>query len=429
MSTHLGTVHLSDIGQQMAGPSGLRTIMDDVATTIAADDSGTWLNLSIGNPSPLPQVTAMWRGALEAALAQDFDRDVGSYGRSRGSESFVDAVVDYFAATLGWELTSNHVVVGPGSQMICFAAAALFCGPGTPARRVVLPFQPEYTGYQGLCQHAGGIVGVKPTMRLRGTHGFAYEVDLDAVDAIEDIGMLLVSSPGNPTGHTLSDADVDGLLRIAEDRDVPLIIDHAYGSPFPRIGDLRSRPRTHRRIINCFSASKAGLPGERIGFAIGHPDYTTPIASFFANSLLHAPQLGQAAMANVLRTGDLDRVATEVIAPHYRSRRDLVDACLTEVLPEGMSWRRHLGAGMFSWLWFDEPWFDDLDLYVRMKRKHVFVVPGRHFFTDTSIDLHTRRCVRLSLSPDESVLRAAIALLADTLQEMREDRSSALPAH
>lgn len=416
-----GPVHLSAIGTQMAGPSGLRTIMDDVATSIAGDGTAPWLNLSIGNPAPLPQVTAMWRDALANVVSHGFERDVGSYGRSRGSAELVDAAVEYFGARLGWDLTAEHVVVGPGSQMICFAAAALFCGPGAGGpRRIVLPFQPEYTGYQGLCQHADGIVGVAPRMRLTGDHGFTYRIDLDAVAAIDDVGMLLVSSPGNPTGHALSEADVDGLLQIAEDRQVPLVIDHAYGTPFPRVGEVRSRPRLHPRILHCFSASKAGMPGERTGMAIGHPDLTTPIAAFFANSLLHAPQLGQAALAHVLRSGDLDRVSQEVIAPHYRAQRDLVGTCLRESLPEDVRWRRHTDGGMFCWLWFDEPWFDDLELYERMKRKRVFVVPGRHFFTGPSSDGHARRCVRLSLSPDESVLRRGIAVLAETVSQMRD---------
>ncbi len=417
-----GAVHLSAIGRQMAGPSGLRSIMDDVATTIADGGSATWTNLSVGNPARIPEVTRLWRDALEAVLRDDFEREVGGYGRSRGSTTLVEAVVDHFGRTYGWSLTGEHVVAGPGSQMICFAAAALFCGPSADGttRRVVLPFQPDYTGYQGLCQHADGIVGIAPRLEPRGAHRFGYAMDVDAVAAVEDIGMMLVSSPGNPTGRAVTDAEVDALERIAEERQVPLILDHAYGAPFPRVGETHRPPREHPWVIHCFSASKAGMPGERTGIAIGDPRLTTPIASFFANAVLHAPQLGQGALAHVLRSGELDRVARDVIAPHYGAQRAVAEQCLDTLLPADVRWRSHTGAGMFSWLWFDEPWFDDLELYGRMKRENVFVVPGRHFFVDPSEHDHARRCVRLSLSAEPSVLRRGIEVLVRVVGEMRD---------
>lgn len=424
-------MELSLSGTKMAGVSGLRSIMDDVAASTADASAGEWLNLSVGNPATIPDAAEMWRTALTDSLAEEFERAGCRYGPSRGSQVLVGAVVEYFNRTYGWQLGPENVVVGPGSQMLCFAAAALFTGPGVRGdRKIVLPMVPDYTGYQGMCMHDGGIVGVEPLIERQGEHGFRYALDLDGLGRQSDIGMMLLSSPANPTGRALDRADLDALTALAAERDVPLLLDQAYGSPFPRIAEVHTEPVLHDNLINCFSASKAGLPGERVGFAIGPPKYIDALASFMSNSVLHAPQLPQAALARIMRDGRLDRVTREAITPHYREKRRLAADLLAEAMPADMDWRMHSGVGgMFCWLWVDHPWFDDLELYRRLKERRVFVVPGRHFFVDPlaspGLDGHSTRCFRISLSTEEKVFSEGIRQVADVLREMRASAAGA----
>ncbi len=438
-------MRLSSVGTKLAGLSGLRSIMEDVASSTAGAAEGEWLNLSVGNPAVIPEAREMWREALSTALAQEFDQVSCRYGASRGNAALVAAIADYFRAAYGWDLGPENIVVGPGSQMVCFAAAALFAGPGADAgadsgsgsasgsevmRRLVLPLTPDYTGYQGLCMHEDGVVGLAPRVGTEGAHRFRYSLDLDALARRRDIGMLLISSPGNPTGRSIDQADLDGLIAVAADRDVPLFVDHAYGAPFPRIADVQVEPVWHENVVNCFSVSKAGLPGERVGFAIGAPQYVGALAAFMSNSVLHAPQLPQAAVAHVLRGGRLDEVTREAIAPHYREKKRFMAELLEEQLPSGLNWRLHSGAGgMFAWVWIDHPWFDDMELYRRLKEKRVFVVPGRHFFVGTpSTPLpegHATRCFRMSVSAPEKVIVEGVQRLADTLEEMRAEAGEA----
>lgn len=78
---------------------------------------------------------------------------------------------------------------------------------------------------------------------------------------------------------------------------------------------------------------------------------------------------------------------------------------------------------MFCWLWIDHDWFDDLTLYEFLKRKQMFIVPGRHFFVeplDTPfLGTHGKRCIRLSLSPDEWAVADGIVRLGEALEELR----------
>ncbi|WP_330240550.1 valine--pyruvate transaminase [Streptomyces sp. NBC_00525] len=423
-------MQLSLSGAKMAGVSGLRSIMDDVASSTSGTSADEWLNLSVGNPAPIPEAREMWRDALANALAGDFGQVSCRYGPSRGSHVLLETIVDYFRRTYGWSIGPENIVVGPGSQMLCFAAATIFAGPGAQGdRRVVLPMVPDYTGYQGLCMHDGGVVGVPPLVQREGDHRFRYALDHERLRQQSDIGMLLISSPGNPTSRSLSREDLDGLTAEAEKRNIPLVLDHAYGAPFPRIAEVHVEPVLHDNVINCFSASKAGLPGERIGFAIGSPRYMDTLAAFMSNSVLHAPQLAQAGLSRALRGGRLDHVTRTFITPYYSKKKRFAEQLLSELMPSDINWRMHSGVGgMFCWIWVDHDWFDDIVLYGRLKDRRVFVVPGRHFFVDPlstpGPEGHGTRCFRISLSAEEKVIAEGIQRIAVVLREMRDAASA-----
>ena len=82
-------------------------------------------------------------------------------------------------------------------------------------------------------------------------------------------------------------------------------------------------------------------------------------------------------------------------------------------------------GGMFCWLWVDEPWFDDQELYRRLKTRRVFISPGNPFFVEATgglpADPHSRRCFRLSLGVDQDQITAGIERIAETLDEMRHE--------
>jgi len=404
-------MELSLVGEKMASLSGLRSIMEDIATSTAGSDAGDWLNLSIGNPAPIPEVVAMWRDLTRQAVDNGFAEASCQYGPSRGAPALVDGIADYFRGHYGWDIGAENIVVGPGNQMLCFIAAAVYAGQGASRlTRVVLPMMPDYTGYQGLCMTPGGIAGIGPTVEEAAGRLFRYAFDPPAVARRADTGMMLLSSPCNPTGRCVSQDEQDALIGVAERLDVPLLIDHAYGQPFPRIGLTAAPPAWHPNVVNCFSLSKAGLPGERIGFAIGSERYITPIVSFLANSVLHASRLAQVVVAAGLRSGVLDEVVSSVISPFYAARRVLAEKLLMDNMPADVDWRLHASqGGMFAWVWVNEDWFDDLALYQRLKQDRVFVAPGRNFFVGPPRPRqHGTQCFRITLTVGEDVLAEGI---------------------
>jgi valine--pyruvate aminotransferase len=409
----------------MASLSGLRLIMEDISTTVGAAAGRRWLNLGIGNPAAIPEVGDAWRQLTAEALASSFAEVSGAYGPSRGLPELVAAIAGYFNRSYGWDIGPHNIVVGPGSQMLCFIAAALFTGPAPEGEtRLVLPMTPDYTGYQGLSLSPGGVTGIDPIIDFQ-DRSYRYRLNLPALERLSDVGLMLLSSPSNPAGRSMSPTEISHLIGVADQHDVPLAIDNAYGAPFPRIGGLAAAPVRHDRVLNIFSLSKAGLPGERLGFAIGAQRYIDPIVSFIANSTLHAPQLIQSTLALGLRSNAVDELVTSAIGPFYSERRKFVEALLAESLPADVAWRMHAAdGGLFCWLWIGEDWFDDLAFYDALKSRGVFVVPGRYFFADSEpnegLGRHARQCLRISITPDPATITAGIAVIASTLADMRD---------
>jgi valine--pyruvate aminotransferase len=76
---------------------------------------------------------------------------------------------------------------------------------------------------------------VPPLIEKTGPHEFKYRVDFDRLEITPDIAAICASRPTNPSGNVLTDDEIARLSDLAERHGIPLIIDNAYGAPFPGI--------------------------------------------------------------------------------------------------------------------------------------------------------------------------------------------------
>lgn len=434
---------LSSFGKRMSALTGLRVIMEDIAKTTAAATQAKscaqsvngavpknrqMYNLSIGNPASIPEVQAVWKEVVQSVSDGPLEHMLYSYGPSRGDHALIESIVDYFRTGYGWDIDTENVIVGPGSQFIAFAVATLFAGPGNHGQHlpVVAPILPEYTGYQGICANSEKIVGLPPITQVTGDSEFQYLLDTEALAGIGNAGLFIVSNPSNPVGRGLLPCELQQVVQKASALGCPLLLDHAYGAPFPKVASSPTGPVFHPNVLNCFSLSKAGLPGARIGFAVGPKSLIDPVMSFVSNSCLHANQAAQKVLKAALDDRMIDGLTDTFITPYYKAKTKHVLTLLHKYLPKSVKWRHHkTDGGMFIWLWVDEPWFDDLDFYAAMKDRAVFITPGRHFFLgQDSFQDHMKRCVRVSLSSEESSLETGIMLMGLALQQMQYETAA-----
>src|SRR5690606_32570248 len=93
----------------------------------------------------------------------------------------------------------------------------------------------EYIGYADVGLARGMITSRSPGIDELPGRRFKYRVDFAGFEIGEDIGALCVSRPTNPTGNVITDAELAELAACCRKARVPLILDGAYGLPFPGI--------------------------------------------------------------------------------------------------------------------------------------------------------------------------------------------------
>ena len=264
----------STFGRQLAGGSGIEELMEDLGNALASGGPDICM-LGGGQPAHIPEVNALWRRRMEEILAEPgaLERVLANYDPPRGNPKFIAALAALFRREFGWQLGPENVAITSGGQTAFFFLFNLLAGPMPDGRskKILLPLVPEYIGYAN--QGAGGDLfrAVPPKIEKTGPHEFKYRVDFDALEVTAEIAAICVSRPTNPTGNVLTDEEIARLSDLAKSHGIPLIIDNAYGAPFPNIIFTDAKPVWDEHVILTLSLSKIGLQGTRTGIVVAHP--------------------------------------------------------------------------------------------------------------------------------------------------------------
>lgn len=416
--------NLSQIGVQMSDMSGVKGIMKDIKETLQANQEQKFIVLSPGNPVLLPKVEQMWRECTAELLASsEYGEIVGRYGVSQGYLPLIQAIAKDFNNRYGLTLSEQNILITPGSQMLYFYAANAFGGYTSDGdlKQILLPISPDYTGYGAISLAPEALVSYKPALDIdpKG-HRFKYHPDFNNLAIAENTGCILFSRPCNPTGNILSNDEVEKIAALARPHNIPVFIDSAYGPPFPALNFQDMTPVFGKNIVHCMSFSKAGLPGERIGVAIGDSRIIQILESFQTNLCIHSSHYGQAIAARAINSGVLEYISNEVIKPFYKNKFSVLEAKLDQLMPKDLPWFLHWNEGtIFAWLWLENLPISDWDLYQQLKQVGVLVVPGRFFFPGLNEDWsHKYQCLRISLTASNQEIEIGMGSLANVVQHI-----------
>ncbi|WP_099240346.1 valine--pyruvate transaminase [Synechococcus sp. BDU 130192] len=415
---------LSKFGTQMSRLTGVRAIMKDIIDTLKAGAGQDFINLSAGNPVIIPEVERLWRDCTNDLLnSPEYGEVVCRYGSSQGYEPLIEAIATDFNQRYGLNLTGENILITPGSQSLYFLAANAFGGYDNVGqlKSIILPLSPDYTGYGGVSLYPEAIRAFKPSLDIdQANHRFKYRPDFSQLNIDENTGCVIFSRPCNPTGNVLSDEEAEKIADLAAVHDVPVFIDSAYAPPFPALNFTEMKPLFGGNVIHCLSLSKAGLPGERVGIAIGEPRFIGVLQAFLTNACIHSSRYGQAIAARAIQSGALANIAKTVIRPYYQNKIQILEAALDRAMPKDVPWYLHRGEGaIFAWLWFDELPITDWELYQELKAVGVIAVPGSPFFPGLREDWpHKQQCLRISLTATDSEIETAMARLSDVVKNV-----------
>lgn len=282
----------------------------------------------------------------------------------------------------------------------------------------MLPMTPEYIGYADVGLVDNLFVARRPVIEKLDDHTFKYHINFDELNITENIGALCVSRPTNPTGNVLTDSEIGHLLEIARDRNVPLIIDNAYGMPFPNIVFTEANPVWNENVILCMSLSKVGLPGARTGIIMAPQEVIKAITNMNAVLNLALGSFGPALALDLVSSGEITRISNTIIKPYYQRKAERAIQLIKQEF-DGIDYYMHKAEGaIFLWLWFPGMPISSQELYQRLKQRGVLVISGHHFFPGLNEDWrHMHECIRVTYSMRDDIVRQGVQIIAEEIRK------------
>ena len=420
----------SAFGEKLTGHSGILELMHDLghAMTVA-----THLRmLGGGNPAAVPALQALVRQRMVELMADGdtFDRMLANYEPPQGSPHFLRALAALLRRTFGWDIGPQNIAITCGGQSAYFYLFNLLAGKFTDGRRrkILLPLAPEYIGYADQGLEEDMFVACQPAITWpqgESARVFKYAINFAAVEtalAREDIAAIACSRPSNPTGNVLTDAEVARLSALAAARGIPLILDNAYGAPFPGVIFVPAQPHWAGHVILTLSLSKLGLPGTRTGIVVAPEPIAAAIGSLTAIVGLANNTLGQRLVLPWVEDGSILELGPKILRPFYEAKSQAAAAWAAESFGgAGVNWALHASEGaFFHWLWLRDLRVTTRELYERLKARDVLTVPGEYFFYGMADDWpHRHECLRVNFSGPADPVREGLQIIAEEAAKVR----------
>ncbi len=347
--------------------SGIRKVFD------LAQKLENPVNLSIGQPDfDVP-------AELKAEAKKWIDAGFSKYTVTQGTQELRDKVREKYRSQ-GIEFEEVMITSGV-SGGLSLAALVLF----EEGDEVLIP-DPYFVMYKHLVRLMGATpvyIDTYPDFRLK-----ARQLEGRVNRRTK---ALIVNSPCNPTGISLTEEEQKEIADFAGKHDLLIIFDEIYENfnyDHAHANIARSHPRT--LILHGFSKSHA-MTGWRLGFAAGPREIINEMIKVQQFSFVCAPSIAQKMGLAAL---DL-RPGKEIEA--YRRKRDIIYEGLKDkfnvVKPDG------------AFYIFPEAPGGDGEEFVRKAIEHnVLIIPG-------SVFSEKKTHFRLSFAADDRVLREGVEIL------------------
>jgi aspartate aminotransferase len=275
------------------------------------------VDLSVGEPDfPTPEnVVEAGKAALDAGHT--------GYTSSNGIPALKEAIAEKLQGD-GIDCGPENVIVTPGGKQALYEMVHTLVDEGD---EVVL-LDPAWVSYEAMVKLAGGSLSRVDTA----PYDFQLEPALD--DLAEAVGdetkLLVVNSPGNPTGAVYSDAALEGVRDLAVEHDVTVISDEiykeiTYGVSQTSLGSLDGM-EDRTVTINGFSKAYS-MTGWRLGYLCAPEEVVSQASKLHSHSVSCAVNFVQHAGVEALTNTD---EAVREMRDAFEERRDMLVDLLGE---------------------------------------------------------------------------------------------------
>ena len=273
------------------------------------------------------------RNIIEAAYKAMNEGKTG-YGPTAGIIPLREALAQYCEDHKKVKTDIEEIVVTPGAKPIMFFAMQALVEEGD---EVICP-NPGFPIYESVINFAGA----KPVaMPLLEKNNFRLDLDQLKKDINDRTRLIILNSPGNPTGGMFSNDDIRAIADLIRGRGIYALSDEIYdriifGEQPLSIASLPGM-KDWTIILDGFSKAYA-MTGWRLGYGVMNRELAAHMNMLMVNSASCSATMTQWAAIEALK-GPQDGVAEMCRA--FRERRDyLVKALngmegITCIMPEG----------------------------------------------------------------------------------------------
>ena len=215
---------------------------------------------SFGAGEPDMDTPAYIKDAAVAALASGKTK----YTASAGLLELREALCAKLKADNGLSYTPDLISVNCGAKHSCYNAILATCGPGD---EVVIP-APFWTSYPDMVRLAGATPIIVHTKEENGWKMTAEEFESAMSPSTK---MVIINSPGNPTGAVYTKDELEAIGEIALAEDILILSDEIYEkliydeAEHVSIASLSQELRNLTIVVNGFSKAYS-MTGWRVGY-------------------------------------------------------------------------------------------------------------------------------------------------------------------
>lgn len=361
------------MNQRMYGLGSKRSVIREIfefgkkrAAEVGAENV---YDFSLGNPSVKPPQIV--EDTLISLLKEEDATALHGYTSAQGDAGVRAAIADYIRKTHGVECDADYIYMTCGAAASLTITLSALCNEGDE----VITFAPYFTEYKVFAETAGA------KLVALASDPDTFQIDFSLLESAlnEKTAAVLVNSPNNPSGVVYSEATIQKLAALLEQKSaeykktIYLITDEPYRELVYGGVKVPYLTKYYRNTFVCYSYSKSlSLPGERIGYIFVNPSaenarqlYLAVCGAGRALGYVCAPSLFQKMVARC------QGVTSDVSV--YEKNRDLLAGALREY---GFSCVQPDGA---FYLFVKSPEPDANAFCERAKKYDLLLVPGDDF--------------------------------------------------
>ncbi len=219
---------------------------------------------------------------IKAAAMASLEMGFTKYTPSSGIPELRQAISDKLKADNQIDYSAQQVIVSNGAKHSCYNAIMAVCDPGD---EVIIP-APYWVSYPEMVKLAGAIPVIVPTKEENNWKLTAEEFENAMTPRTK---MLIINTPGNPTGSVYSREELAAIVAVAEEEDITILSDEIYeklvydDAKHVSVASVSAEAYDLTVTINGFSKSYA-MTGWRLGYLAAPEALAKVIDSFQSHS-------------------------------------------------------------------------------------------------------------------------------------------------